>query len=177
MLKATSRTWLHPKRAMGWLVQNIGALLAKVLLRPAKVDEIRIAVFTRGDVARRSNQIADALQLISDAAPHRYRRLTRELAWVVAVPGADFRFLPAIQGCLIRAEWLDEVGVVDVALVLVHEATHARLWRRGFSYEPEERERIELLCLRAEAELLHRLGRDGDAERVIQRIDQRWWEL
>lgn len=38
----------------------------------------------------------------------------------------------------------------DIASAIVHEATHARLWRYGFRYPEEMRSRIEAVCFRRE---------------------------
>ena len=52
---------------------------------------------------------------------------------------------------------IDERFVVDegttpemIASVIVHEATHARLFRMGIGYEEGRRARVEQVCLRRE---------------------------
>lgn len=168
--------WEFVRATSGWLVQKTGVFLARVFLRPPDVDGVRIVVFAGGDVSHNTERVAEALHLIARYTPHRYQRLVRDLQWVIAVPHANFQFLPSIWGCAVDAEWLDRAGVVDIACVVMHEATHARLWRMGFRYAPDCRERVERLCLKAEAELLRRMGREKDATAALKRISQRWWE-
>lgn len=46
----------------------------------------------------------------------------------------------------------------DIALILVHEATHARLSKFGFGYDEALRARIEAICHRRELAFAKRLG-------------------
>jgi hypothetical protein len=55
-----------------------------------------------------------------------------------------------------------EVSGAEVASIIVHEATHARLALAGFGYEPATRERIEGVCFRSEIAFASRLP-DGQA--------------
>lgn len=167
--------WGRFRAAVSWIIQRLGLGVAQVLFRPPAVDGVRIAVFA-GDVDSRVAKVTQALKVIAQYTPHRYRHLVRHLRWILVLHGSRFQFLPAVWGLTIESDWLDRASETDVACVIIHEATHARLWRLGFRYEPESRERIERVCVRAEAELLRRLGVPGEAEAAMERLEDRWWE-
>jgi hypothetical protein len=67
----------------------------------------------------------------------------------------------------------DGTSARDIASILVHESTHARLEEKGFAYSPERRERIEQVCFRRQLAFARRLSEPGDlvgqAERQLQR--------
>jgi len=65
---------------------------------------------------------------------------------------------------LLSDDWLesDSTSAEQVALTIVHEATHARLSR--FGYAPEIRARIERICQYQELVFASRIG--GDSELV-----------
>jgi hypothetical protein len=94
-------------------------------------------------------------------------------------------FLWATAGAL--GEWHRETGLVvleetsvhhedttarDIASILVHESTHARLDAKGFAYSPQRRERIEKVCFRRQLAFARRLSDPGElidqAERQLQ---------
>ncbi|UDL88219.1 hypothetical protein LGH82_24120 [Mesorhizobium sp. PAMC28654] len=114
------------------------------------------------------DKVAEALSLIRQHDPIRYRRLTQDLKriWVTILPG--------YRGCFIRASWtceLEERFVRDenttpdlVASVIVHEATHARLERVGISYEESARARIEQVCIRQQLVFAARLPQAGELQ-------------
>jgi hypothetical protein len=101
-----------------------------------------------------ADKVAEGLKLIRDFDSIRYRRLLGDvkLIWVTALPGALAQFRNSTSMCVI-----DERFVVDerttpemIASVIVHEATHARLFRMGIGYEESRRVRVEQVCLRRE---------------------------
>jgi hypothetical protein len=111
------------------------------------------------------DQIESALLLIERNLPIRYRQIQRDLRyiWVRSMMGYA-QFDRAIWACSIRPEVFqgNQVSPEDVALILVHEATHARLAKLGFGYDEAIRARIEAICHRRELAFATRLG-DGEA--------------
>ncbi|WP_140645245.1 hypothetical protein [Mesorhizobium sp. B3-1-6] len=97
------------------------------------------------------DRVVQALSLIRQHDPIRYRRLARDLSriWILAIP---------YRGQFSVGTWtcqLDQRFVLDkktscelIASVIVHEATHARLARFGIEYREELRQRIEQACIR-----------------------------
>jgi hypothetical protein len=99
-------------------------------------------------------RIEEALLLIKRYDRIRYDRLPRDLdrVWVLLLPSSVAIFEYAIYTCEIDTRYcLAETTTPELlASVIVHEATHARLWRRGIRYEEAQRPRIEEICVRRE---------------------------
>ena len=117
-----------------------------------------------GPVMRR---IEEALRLIKVHDPPRYNRLRKDLAriWVRLVPGAQARYVAALETCEVDERFvLAETSSPElIAAAIVHEAAHARLWRRGIGYDERLRTRVEAACFRRELAFAAKLP---NAERV-----------
>lgn len=57
---------------------------------------------------------------------------------------------------------------LELACLLVHEATHSRLVRMGFGYGENERVRIERACIRNSLKLSDRISQDGPISRGLR---------
>jgi hypothetical protein len=121
------------------------------------------------------SRLEPALQLIKVYDRRRYDRIARDLerVWV--------RLLPASHGrCTYNSLWaceLDERFVLadstlpeDIAGLIVHEATHARLHRCGIGYEEGLRQRVEEVCVRRELAFANQLP---DGRRLREFAEQR----
>ena len=99
-------------------------------------------------------RIEEALLLIKRHDRTRYDRLLRDLerVWVLLLPSSIANFEYGIYTCQIDTRYClaDTTKPELLAAVIVHEATHARLWRRGIRYEEAQRPRIEEICIRRE---------------------------
>jgi hypothetical protein len=99
-------------------------------------------------------RVEEALHLIKSYDRRRYDRLIRDLerVWVRLIPGGLAQFDSSIWACLLDPrDLLDETRSPElIASWIVHEATHARLWRWGIGYQEELRSRVEAVCLRRE---------------------------
>ena len=61
-------------------------------------------------------------------------------------------------------------------MMIVHEATHARLWRAGYRYDEANRGRIERICVRAETTFASRIPDSAVAiARTEQLLESQWW--
>jgi len=113
-------------------------------------------------------RIEEALLLIKRYDRIRYDRLLRDLqrVWVLLLPSSIGSFEVRIYRCEIDTRYcLAETTTPELlAAVIVHEATHARLWRRGIRYEEAQRPRIEEICLRREIAFAAKLP-NGEAVR------------
>ena len=113
-------------------------------------------------------RIEQALQLIKRNDHIRYDRLLRDLqrVWVLLLPSSAASFEYRIYTCEIDTRYcLSETTTPELlAAAIVHEATHARLWRRGIRYEEAQRPRIEEICLRREIAFAAKLP-NGEAAR------------
>jgi len=113
-------------------------------------------------------RIEEALLLIKRYDRIRYDRLLRDLqrVWVLLLPSSIAIFEYGIYTCEIDTRYcLAETTTPELlAAVIVHEATHARLWRRGMRYEEARRPRIEEICIRREIAFAAKLP-NGEAAR------------
>jgi hypothetical protein len=120
-------------------------------------------------------RIEEALSIIKRYDRVRYDRLLRDLQriWVLVLPTGLANFTYNIYACEIDTRYfLAETTTPElIAAVIVHEATHARLWRRGIGYEEARRPRIEEICLRREIAFAAKLPNGEDvrdrAERTL----------
>jgi hypothetical protein len=111
-------------------------------------------VGTEADAERVLPRVELALGLIKTHDRGRYDRMGRDLEriWVRLLTSGAAQFSPRLWACMLDERFVvaDSTDTAQLAAVIVHEATHARLWRCGFGYDEAERQRIEAICLRRE---------------------------
>lgn len=75
------------------------------------------------------------------------------------LPAAVAQFDPHSWTCELDGRFvLDDTTTPElIAVTIVHEATHARLFKRGFGYVEEVRDRVEEICLRRDLAFTARL--------------------
>ncbi len=122
------------------------------------------------------DKIVEALRLIRDSDPVRYRRLLGDVRqlFVTTLAASVAHWANSSKACelderyLIRHETTPEL----IASIIVHEATHARLMRCGIGYEETLRDRVEQVCLRREIAFAARLptgtGQRRQAEATLE---------
>jgi hypothetical protein len=139
--------------------------LAKRLLlwlSPARcIDGLWVGSLFQENAEASLQRVEAALRLIETCDRPRYDRLRRDLdrIWVCLLTIGAAQFDPALRACLLDERFLldEATDAAIVAAVIVHEATHARLWHRGIGYEEERRTRVEAICLRRELAFARRL--------------------
>jgi hypothetical protein len=129
------------------------------------------------------DRVEEALRLIKGYDRSRYDRLRRDLEriWVRIVPGALGCFNYSLHACeLDRRFVLAEASSPElIAAAIVHEATHARLMRRGVGYAEDLRVRVEAICCRRELAFAGKLPNGeqlrAQAERRLTDIPNDYW--
>src|SRR5947199_978106 len=120
-------------------------------------------------------RVENALRLTETHDPRRYSRLIGDLArvWVRLLTGPVARFSHALRACELDTRFVlaDSSSPDVIAATIVHEATHARLWRAGIGYREEVRARVEAVCTRRELAFAARLP-DGARLRETLRASQ-----
>jgi hypothetical protein len=107
-------------------------------------------------------RVEDALQLIKLYGPLHYSRVVHHLerVWVRVEHTASACYYHSMRACVLDVRYiLKEVTTVEeIAATIVHEATHARLERRGVQYVENQRRRIEAVCIRRELNFIAKLA-------------------
>jgi hypothetical protein len=157
------------------LATSIGKLIAAFFPK-RYVDGVRVT-FT--DIAADREaclmRIHLALESMRDTGV-RYGRLADRIRHIVVWPG-DQVFAVDAHEIYVPSEAL--LGVTDLMLasVLVHEATHLRVYARGIRYEPQYRWRIERLCISEQVRFLRCFREDGEAlaRAAEDCLNRPWW--
>jgi ankyrin repeat protein len=157
------RAWLARRLIMGGEQRTVGGLVVAVQ-RGARRRE------------RWFEAISQALKLIARSAPREFARVARYLTAVVVVPAMrpSGSFFGGV--CLLDEDLLSwsRDPIEEIALTLVHEATHARLSELGFGRAKGVlRVRIERVCLRAEIDFARRIP--GSQRTDLVRLLKREW--
>lgn len=163
---------------LGACVDCVRALVVAVLEKtvPAsKASGLRVLDLLKSDdtsdARRRALQLALETVLANNSRLH--RRIVSELRRVVFLESGP-EFWPRARACVLAE--IEGQSAVSTACQLVHEATHARLWRLGFRYSEDIRHRIEQICVKAELDLLARIpGTEALRDDTSRKLDNPWW--
>jgi hypothetical protein len=136
-------------------------------------DGLWIGAFNDAKPEVKFARVREALGLIKDYDPLRYRRMTCDLKRVLVCR------LPT-QGCFncrIGACELDEGFVLAeattpelLASTIVHEAAHARLWSYGLGYEEMMRPKVEAICVRRQLAFARKLPNGQQARQWAEEV-------
>jgi hypothetical protein len=157
--------------------------------RPGLIDRIRLAAsYGRkvdgiwiGDYYSPEHLpcIEGALLLIKQHSPVHYARIVRDLEriWIYLLRGGMAEYQDSLSACVLDRRYVEDWTTTeeDIALAIVHEATHARLARCGIAYTEDRRARIEAVCVRRELALAARLPR-GAQLRQDRARDLKWYQ-
>jgi hypothetical protein len=124
---------------------------------------------------------ANALDLIRATDPRRYRILLREVRLIVnsRIMGGgqymrEFRRI-SVNFPLYNVDPVDErykMYLAGYACILVHEATHGRLFSLGIPYNKRTWERCEGLCFLEEKRFISRLNAvTYDPQHLVEEVD------
>jgi hypothetical protein len=147
---------------------------------------------SHGDPETALQRVEAALKLMEHFAPLHYRRVKSSLSriWVTLVPHGAGCYMHSLNACLLdeRVVASETTTLEWIASAIIHEATHARLEKRGIRYDESIRYRIERSCARRELDFALRLsGADALLEEIKWRLercneenasftDQKMWE-
>lgn len=121
--------------------------------------------------ARAFEKIEAALGLIARYEPRRLRRIARDMqhVWVRRDAYAPAYYVEELRQCVIDRNFLtaEDTAPAMVAVAIVHEGTHARLFKNRIPYTEAIRARIEAVCDKESAAFARRLP---DGESLARRI-------
>ena len=126
------------------------------------------------------DRVANAIRLVKVTDPKRARRIRRDIQRIVIMDlgEAGGSYISEIDACALDPHQVQERPIEATALIIVHEATHARIHKAGIKYTPRMRDRIEKLCVNEEIAFARRLS-DGEQYIVNARraLEQPWWSV
>jgi hypothetical protein len=127
-----------------------------------RIDGLWVGANLERDKAEAAlKRVEDALSLIKTYDRPRYQHLRRDIerVWVHVLTGYLGSYNERLRACeLDPRHVLDEnASVEEIAATIVHEATHARLFRCGVGYDEGKRSRVEAVCIRRERAFAARL--------------------
>lgn len=121
-------------------------------------------------------KIRRALDCVIGYDPRRFQRFRKDLKRILVSRYEGTHFLPPLRMIVLYWPSIAPKSPEEIAVHLVHEATHARHHARGISYLPELRARAEAACLAQEVEFAKKLP--GGLALVDQRmsaLERPWW--
>jgi hypothetical protein len=145
--------------------------------RKISMDGVKLVVALRRDRAEiLRRKVAAALRLINDHAPKHYARIQRFIPSILILGfhNASAVYISDLKLCDISADFAlsESTGAEQMAMTLVHEATHGYLHSRGVSYAEDRRARIEHICVQTEIGFARRLPQaDGLLTDARRRLD------
>lgn len=128
-----------------------------------RIRGVAVSLFVpqEGDWQAVEPKLASALDLIALHAPVRFGWLLRDTdgIWVFGDVGPLGAWQYQLRVIRLRLTHCLDPRVTDahLACTLVHEATHAYLWRLGFRYPEDQRAQLERICTRSERVFLQRV--------------------
>jgi hypothetical protein len=126
-----------------------------------RIDGIWVGSYNYDQVSAVHSRVEQALGLIKEFDLPRYTQIVRDLdrVWVRPLLSEIGHFDCSLRACVLDARFVlaETTEPEIIAAVIVHEATHARLWRCGIGYNEAQRARVEALCIRREIAFANRL--------------------
>jgi hypothetical protein len=120
------------------------------------------------------DRVLGALDLIRRFDPRRFRRIERDVPRILVRRGGGAEYRELTRTCVLEAGDVQRLTAANLALAIVHEAAHARIFRRGVPYWPGLAERIEARCVKEQIAFTRRLGRAGwDVGPMLDHYQQR----
>lgn len=173
-------SFIHGKKQTGGGVLALPRrLLVHLLLRLSPkviIEGFEVSALNESLTTRLLSQLQSALELIKHVDPRIFQRLHRDIKRIMLVSVGGPEYWPFANGLIVNADVVEGSDSEFVALTIVHEGTHARLWKSGIRYTPELRERIERVCVRAELAFVSRLPDSAFwVDHVTQKLAMPWW--
>jgi hypothetical protein len=115
--------------------------------------------------------VSEALKLIQQYDPVRYRRLLRDVKriWIHTLVGARGQFNFAFKRCSLDLRFVESAPIETIASTIVHEATHGHPCLTKMGYPEGLRSRIENICMQQQLAFVRKLPAATSAEDDVKR--------
>lgn len=132
--------WQAVRECRAILVSDRSTIDAFTVLRYENQNELDVI----------TAKVEQALALIATVDARRYRRLRQDLRYILVGPVKGAQFWTISSTCALARDDVRMRSVATIALMIVHEGTHARLNRAGLYPWPGIRTRLENRCIKEE---------------------------
>lgn len=155
---------------------RIRALQVGLWLSPEqRVHGVQVVVFGgKSEEGALVSKIREALTLIAQVDPKRFCRLSRDIEYIACIRAvyALGQYIDQARACVLDLDYVRRTtDPAQIAIVIVHEAIHARLHRAGVLFSTERASRIERACAREEVRFAKRIpGADQLLEWTKERL-------
>ncbi len=155
--------------------QLLGAFV--LFLSPHRRVEEILVVFTDAEIDRDQTvaRLVDILNLLGQV-DERSLALVKRYVRHIAIWKGHYTAYDSLGGIQFSSSWLADSSDLYLASVLVHEATHLRIYGFGINYAADKRTRIEHRCVKQQVAFLRRvpLGETYAAELEVA-VETPWW--
>ena len=137
------------------------------------MDGLRVSTLVdKKESAGILGNVREALALIRVTDPYRYRRVMTRLNHIFITPSPNQgEYIPSLRRCILGQKMVATGDIRNIALTIIHEATHAELIDRGIGYDRDIRVRVEDACSRQELAFVQRLP---DNAELLDLTEQRF---
>lgn len=159
----------------------IRVLSASVLLRLANRSDALGLMLVDLTVDQKAGYLFEtveaALLRIRDVDPVRYKRISRDVSRVAVIqsPGSAGEFWREYDAIALEMEHLRQARLDAICMTIVHEATHARIYRWGVrkTIAPA---RVEHACVKQEIVFAKRIpGNEMLVNGALMKLETKWW--
>jgi hypothetical protein len=153
---------------LGMLIDRVSVLLSY----SKRCDGLWIGVSSGRSDAHHICRVEASLGLIKRHDPRRYARIRRDIEqiWIVPLYGVAGKFAGRFpHRCYLDYSFVASSSREAIAATVIHEATHAQLWRRGVGISEELRYRVERICMQEELSFARRLPDGRELSESIER--------
>lgn len=168
---------LAANRALKWLPRPIVRLIVDagrfaMVMLAARVLEDGFRILdsnTTPGSQDRIQKVTDALNMLRRISPRRAASIQGRASRIFVFPttGTDGEYWRKPRAVVLNRSFVERASPEELLLVIVHEATHARLMDRGIPYSASIRHRVEQACIREEIRTASLLG---SAEAWVARV-------
>ena len=134
--------------------------LVLAIARTSECHGLPIGILSEKGSQALKLKVCEALSLIDAIDAIRFARIRRHLRCIVVARSKAAAYWVTTATCLLPDAMVEQQSIAFIALAIVHEETHARLWNKGVRLWPDQLTRIEAICLREEIRFADRLPRD-----------------
>lgn len=117
-----------------------------------------------------------ALDLIGKYEPRRLNRIRRDVRAIAGVAGGSHQYKAMTRSIVLSWPGVLRSTSAELAMTIIHEATHGRIIDFGVRYDEPLRARIEGICVAQEAVFARALpGGEQLAKGALEKLSQPWW--